>query len=425
MSSTDLLGRVRLPSSHYFVTVARGQRVHTLALRASVIWLGLALSAITLIWAGASTAYIAFHDDMLASYLVHTARMQNAYEDRIAEARAELDRVASRQLLDQTSFEGQMHDLLSRQARIEQHDKIIETLASEVAGGVSAAAVTASVHPAAPAKEKRPASEDPHGQSLSRASPTGADLVAAASNAVLDASARLGLVDFSLDSVEHSQIATLAGLADRAETDAARYTSVIARTGLSPDQLTAPTAKEGVGGPYVPLDSGLGAPAFDRAFAKAARDVERDAQLRRLMAYVPVREPLIGQAAVSSPFGYRIDPFLGKPELHPGVDLVEPFGSEIRATAAGRVTHAGWMGGYGEMVEIDHGNGLATRYGHMSDVLVAEGDFVKAGQPIGRIGSTGRSTGPHLHYEVRVDGEPVDPERFLGAGDKLTDLAAN
>jgi len=132
-----------------------------------------------------------------------------------------------------------------------------------------------------------------------------------------------------------------------------------------------------------------------------------------------VRAPLVGEALVSSPFGYRIDPFLGKPELHPGVDLVQDFGSAVRATAGGRVTHAGPMGGYGDMVEIDHGNGLVTRYGHLSEILVSEGDEVAPGAPIGRLGSTGRSTGPHLHYEVRVDGEPVDPERFLEAGQPL------
>ena len=100
---------------------------------------------------------------------------------------------------------------------------------------------------------------------------------------------------------------------------------------------------------------------------------------------------------------------------------MQAYGAEIRATAAGRVVHAGPMGGYGNMVEIDHGNGLATRYGHMSEVLVAEGEEVKVGAVLGRIGSTGRSTGPHLHYEVRIDGEPVDPERFLKAG---TDTAS-
>jgi murein DD-endopeptidase MepM/ murein hydrolase activator NlpD len=134
------------------------------------------------------------------------------------------------------------------------------------------------------------------------------------------------------------------------------------------------------------------------------------------MPFMPVRRPLSGEASVSSPFGYRPDPFLGRPALHPGVDLVQTFGAEIYSTAAGRVVHAGPFGGYGNMVEVDHGNGLATRYGHMSEVLVTEGQEVKAGAVLGRIGSTGRSTGPHLHYEVRVNEEPVDPERFLEAG---------
>ena len=110
--------------------------------------------------------------------------------------------------------------------------------------------------------------------------------------------------------------------------------------------------------------------------------------------------------AVTSPFGYRADPFLGRLALHPGVDLAEAYGAEIHAAAAGRVVHAGPAGGYGNMVEIDHGNGLATRYAHMSETLVEEGQEVDKGAVLGRLGSTGRSTGPHLHYEVRVDGEP-------------------
>jgi murein DD-endopeptidase MepM/ murein hydrolase activator NlpD len=132
-----------------------------------------------------------------------------------------------------------------------------------------------------------------------------------------------------------------------------------------------------------------------------------------------LRMPLDGESSVTSPFGYRTDPFLGRPALHPGVDLVEAYGADIRCTGAGHVIHAGPMGGYGIMVEIDHGNGLTTRYAHMSEALVEEGQEVAQGALVGRIGSTGRSTGPHLHYEVRIDGEPVDPERFLRAGARL------
>ena len=162
------------------------------------------------------------------------------------------------------------------------------------------------------------------------------------------------------------------------------------------------------------------APAFDQALARVARDVATADRLKALMPFMPVRMPLLGDASVTSPFGYRRDPFLGLLALHSGVDLAQAYGAEIRATGAGRVTHAGPAGGYGIMVEIDHGNGLTTRYAHMSEALVEGGQEVAKGAVVGRMGSSGRATGPHLHYEVRVDGEPVDPERYLRAGAELS-----
>jgi murein DD-endopeptidase MepM/ murein hydrolase activator NlpD len=247
----------------------------------------------------------------------------------------------------------------------------------------------------------------------------GADLLAAANNPDLDAAARLSLISVSLDSTERRQATAVGEIAADARAGAAKLSAVVARAGLAADTLVAPAAKGGVGGPFIPLSVDPAAPAFDKALASAARDVAAADRLSRLLPILPVRAPLIGEAAVSSPFGYRTDPFLGRPELHPGVDLVQDYGSEIRATAGGRVTHAGPMSGYGDMVEVDHGNGLVTRYGHLSEILVDEGQAVTAGALLGRLGSTGRSTGPHLHYEVRVDGEPVDPERFLAAGAPL------
>jgi murein DD-endopeptidase MepM/ murein hydrolase activator NlpD len=105
--------------------------------------------------------------------------------------------------------------------------------------------------------------------------------------------------------------------------------------------------------------------------------------------------------------------------MHPGIDFHANVGDPIYATAAGKVVKAGWEGGYGNMVEIDHGEGLATRYGHMSEIDVTVGQKIRIGQIIGRVGTTGRSTGPHLHYEVRVNGEAVNPEKFLAAGGEI------
>ncbi|MEZ5565944.1 MAG: M23 family metallopeptidase [Gammaproteobacteria bacterium] len=129
------------------------------------------------------------------------------------------------------------------------------------------------------------------------------------------------------------------------------------------------------------------------------------------MAY-PSRRPSPG-ADVTSGFGNRRDPFTGRLARHSGYDLRAPYGAPILASAGGRVRYAGYRGAYGRMVEIDHGNGLVTRYGHASKVLVKRNDIVLPGQPIALVGSTGRSTGPHVHFEVRQDGKPVSPGIYL------------
>lgn len=133
---------------------------------------------------------------------------------------------------------------------------------------------------------------------------------------------------------------------------------------------------------------------------------------------VPLATPL-DHFYLTSAFGERIDPLTRRRALHNGIDFGAPPGSRILSTAPGRVTHAGWAGSYGHMVEIDHGHGIVTRYAHLSRTLVEVGDRVPLREPLGVIGSTGRSTGRHLHYEVHLDGVPRDPARFIAAGREL------
>lgn len=118
---------------------------------------------------------------------------------------------------------------------------------------------------------------------------------------------------------------------------------------------------------------------------------------------------------VSSHFGFRVSPGGIGSTYHEGLDIASSYGNPVHATANGRITQAGWVNGYGYLVEIDHGNGIKTRYGHNSAILVSVGNQVVQGQTISLIGSTGNSTGPHCHYEVRVNGEAVDPTLFLPA----------
>jgi murein DD-endopeptidase MepM/ murein hydrolase activator NlpD len=112
---------------------------------------------------------------------------------------------------------------------------------------------------------------------------------------------------------------------------------------------------------------------------------------------------------ITSPFGWRSNPFGGAPEMHPGLDIAAPTGTTVTAAASGTIIMAQWYGGYGNYILIDHGGGYSTGYGHLSAIYVSNGQAVKRGQAIGAVGSTGNSTGPHLHFEVRIDGKPVDP----------------
>ncbi|MFN3630730.1 MAG: M23 family metallopeptidase, partial [Casimicrobiaceae bacterium] len=114
-------------------------------------------------------------------------------------------------------------------------------------------------------------------------------------------------------------------------------------------------------------------------------------------------------------YGYRIDPFTGHQSFHEGIDFAAETGTPIVAAASGKVISAEQHPAYGKFIDIDHGNGLVTRYAHASELLVKEGDLVVRGQTIARVGSTGRSTGPHLHFEVRLNGAPQNPARFLAA----------
>jgi murein DD-endopeptidase MepM/ murein hydrolase activator NlpD len=197
--------------------------------------------------------------------------------------------------------------------------------------------------------------------------------------------------------------------------------SVIKRTGINPDQfLHRAQANDGVGGPEIPLDQVHmeGAdPKFADAYLRAGAVLDELNNLSSEMAHIPLTTPVTGAAFDrSSGFGARVDPFTGRYAFHPGVDFAGPWGAAVTATAPGKVVFAGNRGGYGNMVEIDHGFGIHTRYGHLSKITVAMGALVGKGSLVGRVGSTGRSTGPHVHYEVWYDDKVRNPNSFIEAG---------
>jgi len=225
---------------------------------------------------------------------------------------------------------------------------------------------------------------------------------------------KLSRIEASLDRVERRQTAALARMQERYEGKARKLRSVLADLGLTLDTRTPAS-----GGPFVPVKLPGEGNGFERTLVRVNIARAQAEQLSRTLVSVPVRVPVSGDIDISSGFGVRMDPFLHLAAMHTGIDFRGNAGDPVHATAAGTVTTAGWSGGYGKMVEIDHGNGLSTRYGHLSQIEVDVGDKVRLGQIVGRLGSTGRSTGPHVHYETRIDGEAVDPQKFLNAGAKL------
>jgi murein DD-endopeptidase MepM/ murein hydrolase activator NlpD len=220
----------------------------------------------------------------------------------------------------------------------------------------------------------------------------------------------------SLDRVEARQTATLNSLEESYDFKVKRMRGVLADLGINPGKAPRPAA---TGGPFVPVTLPANAGIFERQLFRikiARTQVER---LTHTLGTVPVRKPIVGEIDLTSSFGVRSDPFGRGPAMHSGLDFRSSHGDPVRATANGKVVTAAWNGGYGKMVEIDHGNGISTRYGHLSDIGVKVGQQVRVGQTVGRVGSTGRSTGPHLHYETRIDGDAVDPQKFLRAGLRL------
>ena len=179
------------------------------------------------------------------------------------------------------------------------------------------------------------------------------------------------------------------------------------KSGVVHEETTLP----GTGGPAVPLDAD-GLAVIEAKMSRLEQNMKAYEDILRQRGYTPTIWPVDGK--LESGFGGRRNPFGGSSyEFHSGQDIDAPYGAPVIAGANGKVVFAGWQNGYGQLVVIDHGGGLTSRYGHLSHIDVVEGQTISRAEFLGRVGSTGRSTGPHLHYEVRINDEPVNPLQYL------------
>lgn len=413
----------------HIIILASGDRIRHMTIRPWMLAVAFCFAGMFTIGYLAATSYLVLRDGLIGATMARQARMQHDYEDRISALRAQVDRVTSRQLLDQQIVEEKVEKLFQQQlALTERNGKLGSLLNRADDAGLSTAAEP-EPEPAglgygdrADAAPGLKAIDRLLGESAAavapRPAPAPALAYAAPGESVADRTDRMfSRVTLSLKDIERQQLSRMATLITGASETADAIEAILARNDIAvePEGIVE-GADDAIGGPFVEPETG---DSFETSMGQLDTALNRLELVRGTVRRLPFANPSPG-SAVTSRFGNRTDPFLGRLALHAGIDFRLPVGSAVRATGSGTVVTAGRNGGYGNLVEIDHGSGLTTRYAHLSRLLVKAGDTVEAGEAIGLSGSTGRSTGPHLHYEVRRDGRASDPARFLSAGRKLS-----
>lgn len=418
---STVFGRRREPHT---VIIARGDHIRHFTIRpwlAAFAGSALAAAAIGYLLA---TSYLVLRDDLIGAASSRQARMQQAYEDRISALRAQVDRITSRQMLDQQLMETKVSELLQRQTQLSQRHGRLGPLLDRAGKGDDGLPSSVPVPDGKP--DTRASLVFPGAQKLASAADFGqgtqkpfsfwATRATETTDSDADQADKLFLgINQSLRSIENEQLTRINSLAQDAYQTADAISDALEDAGLSID---ADNGKSGIGGPLVPIDN----PAlFDTKVQELDEALDELERMKSEARKLPIDNPAPG-AGVSSLFGVRKDPLLGTPALHSGMDFRLPLGAPAHVTAPGTVIKAGWAGGYGRMVEVQHAGGFTTRYGHLSKILVSEGQVLADGDVVGKVGSSGRSTGPHLHYEIRSKGNAIDPLRFVKAGKKVNAL---
>ncbi|MEF2072322.1 M23 family metallopeptidase [Consotaella aegiceratis] len=421
------------------VIIARGEKSREFTVRPLVLALAAGAASLLLMGSLGSASYVVISGELPS--IGGQAEVEQDYETRIAALRAQLDRVTSRQMIDQQTLRTKVDVLLDQQDELsERYNKLTPLLKKAEAVGLLPTDI--------PVPTPRPARSE---KFAAAEADLDASLLAFAPAARTDRLARFSLIDHSpqkdpvvssdarasaqppagadidrgdfilrigdsLDDVEKDQIAQVQILTQNAWQKAGAIAAALRAGGLT---VPPQSETDGQGGPLVPIRESS---VFDSAFNELDAALGELEALKTATTRLPLRSPVVA-LRISSSFGVRGDPFLGTKAMHTGIDFVALRGSAVTATAGGRVVYAGSNGGYGNMVEVDHGGGFTTRYAHLSRISVSVGQEVMAGEVVGAVGSTGRSTGPHLHYEVRENGRAVNPSRFLQIGREIRSIA--
>lgn len=416
MGKSGLNGFWTRAQKQHVLILASDDTIRHMNIRPWMAGAAVTLAAVGCIGYLGATSYLVMRDSLIGASMARQARMQHDYEDRISALRAQVDRVTSRQLLDQQVVEEKLQSLLEQQMALSARSGKLGSLLDR-AGEVG---ILTTPDASQASSEKADVSEPALNTSAksNRTKLFGAGLQTSSSTeTVADNADRVFQnVTLSLKQIQQSQQARIQSLTAQATEKANAIQAILDRNKIKLDSPAA--GEDAMGGPLMPADPKLG---FAPTLAGLDGALNRLETARDTVKDMPFANPAPTHE-ITSPFGNRTDPLLGRLALHPGIDFRAATGAPIKSAGAGKVLVAGEVNGYGNMVEIDHGQGVTTRYGHMSRLNVKIGDMVDEGQVIGFAGSTGRSTGPHLHYEIRRNGVPINPMSFLVSGLKLKEL---
>jgi murein DD-endopeptidase MepM/ murein hydrolase activator NlpD len=325
-----------------------------------------------------------------------------AYEDRVSQLRLEVDRLQSRHYAQAGDINLQLQELAQQQeVLVEQHQYVKQLADKAAALGIDSGA---------------PATPDA-GDDLA---PPPATTPAATDG---DAGAQVAAVAASVNAMMNDSRQALVALSDEASAKTDRILGALETVGIEPKMPEGEPLAEG--GPLLPpVDVTSDTPSLVDDANNVALALDRFQAAKNAANVAPVHKPVATLARISSTFGNRKDPFTGRLAFHSGLDFAAPQGTTVVSAGKGVVSFVGQINGYGNVVEVTHPDGLITRYGHLSAFIAKQGDAVDTGTPIARVGSTGRSTGPHLHFEVRRADDAVDPAQYLNAGKVLQKILA-
>ncbi len=383
-----------------------------------------------LLWVAYASVNVVFKEQIIVAKERDRRVLETVFNKRLAQSQRAYDDVSSLNVIMQREFDATMAEISSRhqtlKAMVERKtsvDNDLQALSKSLseAGSpngqkpVNGNRIMIDVAPAEPTPRQSRVSMLRR-QAVREASLQGTHVPANSPAAPALQQMRSASSDLYVE-----QVLLLASLEERASRKISELKLVLASTGVDPTTFTtAPKVQNLVlaqGGPFVdPSNFADVTSPFFRHANRTALIVDQLREIQNTVNTVPFSSPLLVSRKFTSGFGVRRDPITGRAASHQGIDFSAAWAAPITATARGVVKFAGVRAGYGNCVEIDHGNGFVTRYAHLNRIVVRQGQKVKLNQKVGELGNSGRSTGPHIHYEVMFRGQPRNPLRFIEAG---------